>query len=385
MKCKVGVDMHTYAIFSARYAPLTGGVEVYTQNIAHTLVEKGNQVHIITCNLNDLETHEVQEDGVEVWRVPSRSLLDGRLPIDIDNSEAKKIYSHLKDVGIDRVVVNTRFYKHSLVGVKFADTIGAPCLVIEHGSAHLTLGNSFADKVIEKYEHRVTDKLQKYDFKLAGVSSAAVSWASHFDIDSSLIVPNAIDAIAFKANMSDRDFRDEFGIKEDQTLVVSVGRLCPEKGMDKLAYAARLMPKVKFIVAGAGSLQQEIEDMKLKNFNLVGNLDRSDVCALLDQADVFCMPTRSEGFSTALLEACVMGCIPVMTHVGGVDEIMGDPVKWGVVIDSDVAFEISEGIYKAISLSKTSMGDEMSKDIALRCSWDESVNCLENAFDSFSS
>ena len=61
MKCKVGVDMHTYAIFSARYAPLTGGVEVYTQNIAHTLVEMGNQVHIITCNLNDLEAHEVQD------------------------------------------------------------------------------------------------------------------------------------------------------------------------------------------------------------------------------------------------------------------------------------------------------------------------------------
>lgn len=373
--------MHTYAIFSARYAPLCGGVEMYTQNLAHELAGQGNKVHIITCNLSDLEYHEKQDDNVEVWRVPARSYIDDRLPVDIQNEESKAIYKELEEIDFDRVVVNTRFYKHSLIGVQFASKMGCECVVIEHGSAYLTLGNPVLDKAIQAYEHHVTNKLKKYPFKMAGVSTACVEWASTFGIDDGVVIPNAIDADAFTKSMSKRDFRSEFGIEEDEKLVCFVGRLVGEKGVDKLALAARLMPSTKFICAGEGPMAQTIQDMNLRNFYLTGNLNRQDLPALLNQADVFCMPTRSEGFSTALLEACCMGCIPVMPHVGGVDEIMGNPCKWGVIMDSDCAFDVTQNLYKAFTLSEGDMPRQMAEDVKSRCTWKNSVKCLGKAFN----
>jgi glycosyltransferase involved in cell wall biosynthesis len=64
--------------------------------------------------------------------------------------------------------------------------------------------------------------------------------------------------------------------------------------------------------------------------------DRGDVPQLLPAFDVFALPSRTEGYSIALLETAASGVPAVVTDVGGNREIV-QPGVTGVVADGDFA------------------------------------------------
>ena len=372
---------HTYAVFSAHYAPHTGGVESFTQRLAHQLVGQGNHVIVVTSQLDaHSPSHEVQDDGVEVYRLPCHSLLGGRLPVSRKNANYARMIAELTGRGIDCVLVNTRFYRHSLEGVRFAKRIGAPVIVLDHGSAHLTFGNSFVDWFVERYEHAVTKRMQRLAPAFAGISRASVMWLEHFGIGTSVIIPNAIDARQFCDAASSRDFRAELNVK-GRALVAFVGRLEPEKGALVFAQAASLLgDSYVLALAGDGRQRAQIESVAAENVALLGQLDQADLSALLRDADVFCLPTRSEGFCTSLLEAAAQGAIPVMPHVGGMDEVMGwNPVRYGVALERNNPDTIASAIREAATM--TTSANELSNYVADECSWGKTVEALETAFN----
>jgi glycosyltransferase involved in cell wall biosynthesis len=374
--------MHT-TIFSTRYLPLTGGVEYFTSNLAHAMVERGDEVRIVTSNIGGLPVRETQEDGVEIIRLPAYSLLGGRLPISKKNAEYKRVYDELLELPTDRVLVNTRFYPHSMEGLKLAENVGVPSVVLDHGSAYLTLGNRVADKVIERYEDVVTNRVKKMADGFAGISLKSADWLEHFGIDAEGVVCNAIDAEAFRAAASDRNFRLEFGIPEDRKVVSFIGRLEPEKGPDKLMKAARLVPEAAFLLAGEGSMRTRLETEKLDNVYLLGNLGRSDLSALLRDADVFCLPTRSEGFCTSLLEAGAWGIPAVITDVGGSREVVGDNSR-GIIVEGTGPDELATAL-RTLLETDDQVSSRMSRDlmdhIGAHHAWGSSLRQLDDVFD----
>ncbi len=376
--------MATYAIFSARYAPLVGGVETYTANLARELASQGNRVVIVTCALTQDPEHEVLSDGVELYRVPAASPLGPRLPIARMNKYAREIYDQLEGIGIDRVVINTRFYKLSIHGLKFARRINAPALVIDHGSAYLTMGNAFLDFFIRLYEHYMTAKVKRFNPQFAGVSTKSAQWLSTFGIQTHKVVPNAIDAIAFSAQASNRNFREELGIPTDVYLVSSVGRLTPEKGPEYLLKVADILEDCHFVWAGEGPSRETLQKAGNQRIHLIGNTLHNDLAALFSQSDAFFLPTRSEGFCTSLLEACAMGALPVMPNVGGVAEVMGDPARFGAVVNLANVEDTANAIHEVVTLGEESreiLKEQLVEHIVKDCSWTQSVHELQNIFD----
>ena len=374
---------HTYAIFSALYAPHTGGVETFTQRLAHQLIEQGNRVIVVTSRVDmHAPAHEVQDDGVEVYRLPSKPLLGGRLPISRKNAEYGRMLAELADSAIERVLVNTRFYRHSLEGVRFAKRVGAPVIVLDHGSAHLTLASTVVDRFVERYEHAITRRMKKLAPAFAGISRASADWLAHFGIETSAVIPNAIDVEQFRNAASGRDFRAEFDAR-DKALVAFVGRLEPEKGALALVQAAPLLGDAYVLaLAGDGSQRVQIEELRADNVILLGQLGQPDLSTLLRDADVFCLPTRSEGFCTSLLEAAAQGVVPVMPHVGGTDEVMGwEPTRFGVALDDDEPETIAQAIREAVEQDGIA-AQELREHVAMDCSWDATVKALEDAFAS---
>ena len=323
-------ERQVYAIFSALYLPHMGGVESYTAGLAHELATQGNRVIVATSHLSaDDSVRETQPDGVEVLRFPCRALLDGRLPIPVHGAEHRALLDELAATHPTRVVVNTRFYGHSLDGLQFAAEQGIPAIVIEHGSAHLSLGNALADQAVQRYEHVVTNRVKTFGYPFAGVSHKACEWLEHFGIEACGVVPNAVDAAVYAKAASAHDFRAELGVGENDLLVAVVGRLVPEKGIDAVLEAAQLLagdeaaepaPRVVFAVAGEGPLKTKVRTAG-ENVVALGRLDAPEVAALLRAADVYLLPSRSEGFATTLLEATAMGAFTVTCDVGGVEEL----------------------------------------------------------------
>ena len=59
-----------YCIFSAQYLPTVGGVERDTYTVAKKLIKKGNEVVVVTSNVDNLKEYEVTEEGIEIYRLP---------------------------------------------------------------------------------------------------------------------------------------------------------------------------------------------------------------------------------------------------------------------------------------------------------------------------
>lgn len=418
----------SYAIFSALYAPHAGGVETYTAGIAGELARRGNRVTVVTSQLAEGDpAHEVQENGVEVVRLPSRTLMGGRLPLPRRNAAFRRNMNNLASRGFDRVIVNTRFYGLSLVGARFAAKEKIPAVVVEHGSAHLSLGNAALDYVVQAYEHRATKRIQACELPFCAVSQAAGAWLGHFGITCAGIVPNALDACEYMDTASNRDFRRELGIAQDTLLVAFVGRLVPEKGTRELLEAARILAEereretgdneedreigsgiqadrqgnqasspaggrgackqeIALAFAGTGPLLSDVQQaaQTLPVFAL-GRLNAPDVAALLRAADALCLPSRSEGFATVLLEAAAAQCMPIVTDVGGARE-MGVTEKaqetTGILLPSMQAEDIAQALEQA-TCNRTLCRDRAARieqNVRASHGWPQTADAFEQLF-----
>lgn len=320
-------------LFSALYAPSVGGVETYTACLARALAALGHRVIVVTSNVCGLPERE-SDGGVEMIRLPSRTLLGGRFPMPRKDAAYRRLMSWLEEQDVESVVVNTRFYPLSREGLAFAQSKGVVPVLIEHGSAHLTVGSPLADAGVCLVEHAITRHALRLPASCYAVSRKASAWLSHFSATSRGELSNSIDADAYLAQASARSFHEELNLPPDAFVAAFVGRLVREKGVLELARAVELVgndrPLVA-LVAGEGPLRAELTPFEGSRFHLLGSLDRADVAALLSQADVLCLPSRSEGFATALLEAAACWTPAIVTDVGGTDELVPDD-RFGTVI-----------------------------------------------------
>ena len=423
-------EQPSYAVFSALYAPHTGGVETYTAGIAAELARRGSRVTVVTCQLsNSCPLREVQENGVEIVRLPSLSLMDGRLPLLRRGAAFRREMDALASASFDRVIANTRFYGLSLAGARFAQSTHTPAVIVEHGSAHLSLGNVALDAVVEAYEHRTTKHIAACGLPFAAVSQAAAQWLSHFGLTCSGIVPNALDAEEYARAALSRSFREELGISPETLLVAFVGRLVPEKGVSEILKAARLVyaesgkgsigleaeggarteAEVKgkydtgantnanakaddgaaayaFAFAGTGPLAQNVRKAAetLPVFAL-GHLDTPDVAALLREANMLCLPSRSEGFATVLLEAAAMGCMPIVTNVGGAHELgvtFDEETSTGVLLPNMRADSIAQSLLWARTHNDEcrSRGKRLAHEVRDNHSWSNTADAFDQIF-----
>lgn len=349
-------------IFSANYLPNIGGVERFTEGVSRALVDLGITVTIVTNNVFGLPCRELLADGIDVLRIPCYPLVGGRLPLPKPNSEFRQLVSELTDRACDGVLVNTRFYFHSLLGMRFANKKGLRPIVLDHGSAYLTFGNAALDVLVRMYEQIITIIGKRYKPAYYGISQKSVEWLRTFGITAEGVISNSIDAVAYRSMSSGRDFRSEFGIGQESLLLTFTGRLIPEKGISALLEMMRLLDgeDVDLIIAGDGPLLSEVESSALGSVHYAGRLDQHDIAALLMCTDLFCLPTRSEGFSTSLLEAASCGTPFLVTDVGGARELAPDDT-YGFVANSSNPEEFA-------ALVRGLTGDQLRlKDMGARC------------------
>ena len=326
------------AIFSAQYFPHVGGVENYTFHIAREMARVGITATVVTLGDSSDISHEETPDDFTVLRLPARQFLNGRYPIARPCDLPRRI---LANDPVDYVIVNTRFYPHSLSAVAFAQDRGIIPVIIEHGSAHLTLGNALFDCGVAAVEHFMTTRVKRHPARYYGVSKRSSEWLSHFGVSSSGELYNSIDADAFAQSASNREYRREFEIASSTPLVAFVGRLTPEKGLQQLLAAANSLPEVHFALAGDGPLRPQLELEARRNVSFVGAIPSADVASLLSQADLFCLPSRSEGFATSLLEAAACATPAVITDVGGARELISGK-ELGYIIDGIASGAVKE-------------------------------------------
>lgn len=148
--------------------------------------------------------------------------------------------------------------------------------------------------------------------------------------------------------------RAALNIPEGAVLVLSAGRLVYEKAYEVLIQSIKLVRSegtvVFLAIAGEGELrdklQELIDELALRgSVCLLGN--REDVPALMSDADLFVMSSRSEGMPMALLEAMSFGLPVIATRVGGVEEVIEDSSQ-GMLVPPENPQELAKAILKLV-------------------------------------
>jgi glycosyltransferase involved in cell wall biosynthesis len=145
-------------------------------------------------------------------------------------------------------------------------------------------------------------------------------------------IPNGVDASDFNSgpDATARDqIRRELGVAPTEMALISVGNLSSEKGHLGLLPVVRDLRNAglvdHLILLGDGPLRQELEGQArgLGLGNRVHFLGRRcDVARLLSAADLFVLPSKTEGMPAVLVEAGLAGLPSVAFAVGGVPEVI---------------------------------------------------------------
>jgi glycosyltransferase involved in cell wall biosynthesis len=126
--------------------------------------------------------------------------------------------------------------------------------------------------------------------------------------------------------------------------VAMVANLRAEKGHDTLLGAAPEIlarhPGASFTFVGEGPRRSALETLTRAlglgdRVQFLG--ERRDVEAVLAEHDLFVLPSRSEAFPNALIEAMATGLPVVATNVGGIPEVVRDGVNGRLVPPNDAA------------------------------------------------
>ena len=375
-----------YAIFSAQYHPHLGGIETFSERVSQALAQRGNSVTIVTNDTNGAGTGISHESGVTIVRLPCIPLVSGRLPLRLPCTEDWNLRRRIAGTRFDGVLINARFYPHSLYGMKLAVRQGLTPVVLDHGSDYLSFSSRILDPIVHLYEDAITSLGKRYRAKYYGVSSKSVEWLTHFGISACGVIPNSIDAEEFRSLSSGRSFRTELQVTSDKLVVAFVGRLIPEKGVRIILEASR-SPEIKsrgivFIIAGSGPLESEVREAQGESLRFVGPLNKGDVSALFQAADLMCLPSQAEGFAIVFLEAASCNCPPIATKVGIAEELIrGD--DYGTLLNAASAEELICALLRLNSNRSliACQAENCRRAIERDYCWERTAKLVESALD----
>jgi len=152
-------------------------------------------------------------------------------------------------------------------------------------------------------------------------------------LDRVVLFNNGIDSSAYVFDKTSKAAAKESLGLTGKTVLLFVGRLDPVKSLPTALEALKIAlipcPSLHMLIVGDGPerlLLQDIAENMKGQVTFAGN--QKDVQPYLRAADIFVLPSITEGISNALLEAMASGLACVATPVGGNNEVL-DKGKYG--------------------------------------------------------
>jgi glycosyltransferase involved in cell wall biosynthesis len=250
---------------------------------------------------------------------------------------ARELSAHLREIRPDVVLCHT--YKANLVGRPVCRTVGVRVVAVSRAWTG------------EDFKVRMYDRLDRYLLKrfdrVVAVSEGQAEQVRATGVPERKlrVIRNSarVDAFA-QPDPAGRADLEALVPTPGERIVVSAGRLSPDKGFDVLIRAAAVVctvdPGARFVVFGDGVLREELpkqasaaglsEKMAFAGF-------RTDLDRLMPHADVFVLPSFNEGLPNVILEASAAGVPVVATAVSGTPEAILDGQTGHLVAAGDAA------------------------------------------------
>jgi glycosyltransferase involved in cell wall biosynthesis len=306
----------------ANLAPRYGGPSKACWEMARAVAQLGHQVSIYTTNQDGPGILPVPTDrpewreGVEVRYFPIQSprFWGASWPL------ARALRQAIKDV--DLVHVHNLYLFHDLMSGRYCRILGVPYLIQPHGSL---------DPFIHR-RHRWRKRVMEWGFQnhnLRDASAILFTTAQERDLAApftfgtpGVVAPLGMDLDEFAELPEPGSFRRRHPEIGDKQIILFFGRINFKKGLDILAKAfgvvARRRQDVHLVIAGPDNdgwgarVRTWLgEAGVLDRTTFTGMLLGPDRLAVLRDAGMFVLPSYSENFGLAVIEAMAVG-LPVI-------------------------------------------------------------------------
>lgn len=318
-------------ILSWEYPPVVeGGLARHVRKLSEELVRQGVEVHVLT---RGPEPHELRA-GVHVHRVP-----EPPFPRDLDAFLAwvRDMNADMRRVGValaaahDFDLVHGHDWLVARAAASLASRLRIPFLTTIHATEH-GRHQGWVDTPPQSTIHATERWMAR---RADGVITCSHYMRGHaadvFDVaeEAITVIPNGIDPGDLQPAGDLDALRAQYA-RPDQRLVLLVGRLVYEKGfqlaLDALPAVIRRVPDLRFVVAGAGTHEQELRAQATRlgldaHGTFAGWIGDDLLHSLYRIADLCVIPSLYEPFGLVALEAMASGCPCIVANTGGLAEV----------------------------------------------------------------
>jgi len=394
--------------FVWEYPPqLVGGLGTYAEYITHEFVELGHDVTVFTLNPGNLETREVLK-GVEVHR-PMIADASNVFPMFV-TEDLRRWGTNIRffnDIFIYNILSATKFinglikkehnkfdlvcvhdWLSSIAGIIVKNETDIPVVFHVH-STEWGRSGAQGSEVVSHFETAIAQAANRIitvsnamrdDLTRHGWSEPKIS-----------VVWNGVDPERYnpeKCSAEDIEkLRARYGIKENESMLLFLGRLTWVKGIRNLVQAMPLIaggyPDAKLVILGKGEEQTDIaetasrlgiKDKVICRFEFVPEDERILHYAA---ADVCVFPSTYEPFGIVSLEAMAMKK-PVVVGARGVvgfreQVIMSGPDQNGIHVNGEDPADIAWGISETLRDSERAKvwGENGRKRVLQYFTWEK--------------
>lgn len=298
-----------------------GGPIRSVHGLCKSLAARGNDVHVYTTNVDGpgnlavpLE-QPVDLDGVKVWYFSSRwwrrlywsPKLGKALQTTIDS--------------FDLLHLHSVFLWPTWAAARMAESAGIPYVVTPRGALVRGLVRRKSRWIKTAWIKLIERQTLENAAAIHATSEIEAQELRHFvrNAPQTVVIPNAIDEMkpASATAMLSPQVQQ---VLQNGPYIFFMGRISWEKGLDRLISAMAHLPEMRLVIAGRNDTgyRGKLEDMArrlnmVERIAYIGQVDGEDKRCLLDQAILLVMPSYSENFGNAVLEALQVGCPVVVT------------------------------------------------------------------------
>ena len=160
-----------------------------------------------------------------------------------------------------------------------------------------------------------------------------------------------VDGIKFNPRNRDLSWRRGRGFQDEDIVLLFLGRLVREKGVDLFADTVKLLRqqgiRVRALVVGDGPERRCLTD-RLPDAEYTGFLSGEELGRVVASADIFVNPSRSEAFGNVNLEAMAAGLAIVLADEGNSRELI-EHERTGILCPAKSAEGYADAVRRLIS------------------------------------